>query len=183
MILAFDRHRVDVPRQGAFEPRFADEGRASVQQDRQEVPLCVLPQRVDALVVRPKAGVHRQQLDAAEPEFLVADAHLALPPFLRGVDREEPDEVLRILRDVLSDVTVVDPQVAAPRHGAEDDRPRAARRGVAVLAEVNGRVDFHARTGPRRLGAEAVAEVGGIRPRVAVDVDRGVGIRHQRRSI
>ena len=66
--------------------RLGDERRARVQQHRQLMARGVLPQRVEPLVVRQEAGVHRQQLDAAQPELLVADVQFAFPAVLRRVD-------------------------------------------------------------------------------------------------
>ena len=128
-------HGVEVAGQRAVDGCLGDEGGARVQQHGEGVFGGVTPERVEELIVRVEAGVHRQQLDTLHAELLVAALHLRLPAVLRGVDGEEADEAVRILRHVAGDVVVVHPQPGEPGLAAEDDdtiRLRAAGGVVGV---------------------------------------------------
>lgn len=82
--------------------------------------------------MRIEAGVHGEQLDSLEAEFLVPVGHFLLPAVLSGVQREEADECFRMGGDVIGDIAVVNPDAGTPGLAAEDDGLVAGLRTRAI---------------------------------------------------
>ena len=71
--------------------------------------------------MRIEAGVHGEQLDALEAEFLVPVGHFLLPTVLGGVEREEADQRFWVSGDMIGDIAIVNPDARAPGLAAKDD--------------------------------------------------------------
>ena len=164
-------HRIDAAGKRAFQRRLGDEGGAGVQQDGQGVPLGIAPQRVEPLVVRVEAGIHRQQLDAAQAQGGVPVPQLVLPAGLGGIDGQETDQRVGVPGDVVGDELVVYPQPATAGLAAEDDGADRDGRCRAIFLVADGEVDFLAGAGTDGLAAEVVAEMVRVGPGMAVDID------------
>ena len=165
------RHRLDQSRQREGQRCLRDEGRAHMQQHRQPFRLRVAPQRLQPLVIRAEARIHRHQLDPAEPQLLATHAHLAFPALLRRIQRHEADQAARIPRHILSHRLVIHPQAAQTRLSAENNRPRVLRSRRAIRLIRRAHVHLHPRPRPTRLMNEILRKVGGEVPGVGMDVD------------
>ena len=129
------------------------------------------PQRIKQLVVGPKPGVHRQQLDAAQPQCLVAVGKLLVPAILGRIDGEKTQQPVGVGCDILGHVLVVDPQSAQPCLTAKDNGSRFLRRILAIGFKLDRQVHFAARLGTPGLGHEIVAEMLRKAPGVAMHVN------------
>jgi len=83
-----------------FERRLTHERRSRVQQHRERVLRGVAIDRIEALIIGPEPGVHRQQLDAAKAEHFVTVAQFLLPAGLSGINRQKANERIRVRRHV-----------------------------------------------------------------------------------
>ena len=147
------RHAVDQSRQRAIERGLRNKGGARVQQHGQSLVGGIVPQRIEQRVVGHEAGIHRQQLDAAQAELLMPLFQFALPAVLGRIDGQKADQPLRMRCHIVGDIAVVDPQSAAPRFAAEDDCPHIGRAVLAVILVANRKIDFDAGP-PARLACD-----------------------------
>src|SRR5262245_43713133 len=72
---------------------------------------------------------------------------------------------------VVGDVLVLDPHPTELRLAAEDNGPRLSRGGGPVVVVTDGQIDLDAGPGSLGLPAEVVAEMPGVLPGVAVNID------------
>ena len=118
-----------------------------------------------------KARVHRQELDPSQPKLLMALDHFILPPWLRGINRQEPHQRVRMFRDIVGDVAIIDPQTAELGFAAKYHGDGVVRGRAAVLIVMDGQVEFRAGFGTSSLTAEVVAEMERVLPRMTMDVE------------
>ena len=102
----------------------------------------------------------------------MSETQLLLPAGLGGIDGQEPDQRVGMLRHIVGHITVVDPHAAQAGFAAEDDGPHIGRALGAVFVIANRQVEFD--PGPRpafRLQTEVVAEMLRVSPGMGMNVD------------
>ena len=133
----------------------------------QDAPQTGSPEETAAAMGDYYPRVYRCSLD----QFLVAEFHFALPTRLRRIHAQKSNQLVRMRRDVVRDVTIIHPRAAQLSLAAKHDCLRVGGRCGAIVFIANGQVHFHAGAGAAGLTRKVLGEILRVFPRVTVNIN------------